>query len=212
MVQRKYNSQAMIDKILNTATQLFSQNGYEKTSMQMIARTAGISKGAIYHHFASKEKLISAIITQQNQLLESELKDLLEVTSHLSGKEQLQSILRRNLGRKTIVTEAGLDKLAQALDPTFLFTAIQDNLKIGAPLMAGIIKKGIADGSIQTEFPDEAAEVFLLLVNFWAITNVFNPAPDKTADRVRFIRFMMTAVGLDVFDEALEEKFLQLAQ
>ena len=53
MAQRKDKSQAMREKILNTATQLFIQKGSEKTSMQDIAQTAGISKGAIYHHFKS---------------------------------------------------------------------------------------------------------------------------------------------------------------
>ena len=51
MVTRTDKSQAMIDKILVTASHLFVQKGYEKTSMQDIAQTAGISKGAIYHHF-----------------------------------------------------------------------------------------------------------------------------------------------------------------
>ena len=55
MAQRKDKSQAMREKILNTATQLFIQKGSEKTSMQDIAQTAGISKGAIYHHFKSKD-------------------------------------------------------------------------------------------------------------------------------------------------------------
>lgn len=47
MAQRKDKSQAMREKILNTATQLFIQKGSEKTSMQDIAQTAGISKGEL---------------------------------------------------------------------------------------------------------------------------------------------------------------------
>ena len=57
MAQRKDKSQAMREKILNTATQLFIQKGSEKTSMQDIAQTAGISKGAIYHHSSQKMRL-----------------------------------------------------------------------------------------------------------------------------------------------------------
>ena len=62
MAQRKDKSQAMREKILNTATQLFIQKGSEKTSMQDIAQTAGISKGAIYHHFKSKDEIVLAVL------------------------------------------------------------------------------------------------------------------------------------------------------
>ena len=51
----------MIEKILSTASQLFIHNGYEKTSVQNIAQTASISKGAIYHHFQSKDEIFFAV-------------------------------------------------------------------------------------------------------------------------------------------------------
>ena len=43
-------------EILRAAEQLFCQKGYEAASMQEIVRAAGVSKGGIYHHFASKEE------------------------------------------------------------------------------------------------------------------------------------------------------------
>ena len=45
-------------EIINTAFLLFSQNGYEATSMNEIAQTANLSKGALYHHFKSKKELL----------------------------------------------------------------------------------------------------------------------------------------------------------
>ena len=86
MAQRKDKSQAMREKILNTATQLFIHNGYEKTSVQNIAQTASISKGAIYHHFQSKDEILFAVLKQRYQLMEKELLDWLESTSHLTGE------------------------------------------------------------------------------------------------------------------------------
>ena len=62
MVAKTEKSQAMIEKILSTATQLFIHNGYEKTSVQNIAQTASISKGAIYHHFQSKDDIFFAVL------------------------------------------------------------------------------------------------------------------------------------------------------
>lgn len=50
--------------ILDTALQLFSTNGYLGTSMQSIAKLAGVSKGNLYNYFESKEKLLEAIMVQ----------------------------------------------------------------------------------------------------------------------------------------------------
>ena len=92
MIAKTEKSQAMIEKILSTATQLFIHNGYEKTSVQNIAQTASISKGAIYHHFHSKDEILFAVLKQRYQLMEKELLDWLESTSHLTGIEQLKEI------------------------------------------------------------------------------------------------------------------------
>lgn len=51
-------------KIIDTAFYLFLQNGYQGTSIQDIMSAAGMSKGAIYHHFKSKHEIYSAVVEQ----------------------------------------------------------------------------------------------------------------------------------------------------
>lgn len=51
------------DKIVSTALQLFSRQGYEKTSIREIARKAEISLGLMYNYFKGKEDLLEAIFT-----------------------------------------------------------------------------------------------------------------------------------------------------
>ena len=45
-------------KIINTAVELFSEYGFEATTMKQIAREAGIGDATIYKYFANKDKLI----------------------------------------------------------------------------------------------------------------------------------------------------------
>ncbi|OOO00492.1 MAG: hypothetical protein ATN35_01250 [Epulopiscium sp. Nele67-Bin004] len=45
------------DKLIQSAVVLFNENSYEKTSMNDIAKHAGISKGILYHYFTSKDEL-----------------------------------------------------------------------------------------------------------------------------------------------------------
>jgi TetR/AcrR family transcriptional repressor of uid operon len=49
------------DQILDAAERCFARNGFHSTSMQMICREAGVSAGALYIYFPSKEALIAGI-------------------------------------------------------------------------------------------------------------------------------------------------------
>jgi TetR/AcrR family transcriptional repressor of nem operon len=50
------------EHILDTALQLFSQNSYREVKMNGLVKASGISKGAFYHYFDSKEQLFEGII------------------------------------------------------------------------------------------------------------------------------------------------------
>ena len=56
MARNKYPEET-VRKILDTAERLFIEMGYDRTSLQEIIDETGLSKGAIYHHFASNYML-----------------------------------------------------------------------------------------------------------------------------------------------------------
>ena len=58
---RNKHPEITVELILNTAQRLFVEIGYEKTSMQNIMDETGLSKGAIYHHFKSKEEIFNVV-------------------------------------------------------------------------------------------------------------------------------------------------------
>jgi TetR/AcrR family acrAB operon transcriptional repressor len=55
------------ERILDAASQLIVRYGYDKTTVEDIAREAGVSKGAIYLHFRSKETLFEALVLRETQ-------------------------------------------------------------------------------------------------------------------------------------------------
>lgn len=59
--------QATRADILQVARQLFSEHGYHKTGIADIQEATGLTKGAFYHHFRSKEDLALAILEQARQ-------------------------------------------------------------------------------------------------------------------------------------------------
>jgi AcrR family transcriptional regulator len=55
-------SSATIGAILAAARKLFASHGFDATSMDDIADQAGVAKGAIYHHFASKQEIFTRVL------------------------------------------------------------------------------------------------------------------------------------------------------
>jgi AcrR family transcriptional regulator len=50
--------------ILKSAAKLFGDQGYAQTTVETIARVAGVAKGAVFHYFSSKEALFEAVLEQ----------------------------------------------------------------------------------------------------------------------------------------------------
>jgi AcrR family transcriptional regulator len=48
--------------LINVATELFAARGYEATAIPDVLEAAGVSRGALYHHFESKEALFEAVL------------------------------------------------------------------------------------------------------------------------------------------------------
>ena len=56
------------DRILETALELFAQNGYLGTSMSDIAARLGITKAALYKHYAGKQEILERIVERMNEM------------------------------------------------------------------------------------------------------------------------------------------------
>lgn len=55
------------ERILEAALKLFAQSGYSGTSMSDIAKQLGITKGALYKHYTSKQEILDSIVARMNQ-------------------------------------------------------------------------------------------------------------------------------------------------
>jgi TetR/AcrR family acrAB operon transcriptional repressor len=61
----KSDNEAREQRILNAAADLFIHYGYDKTTVDDVAREAGVSKGAIYLHFKSKDELFEGLLIRE---------------------------------------------------------------------------------------------------------------------------------------------------
>lgn len=63
------------DQILEIAVQVFIEQGYDATSVASLAMRLGLSKSALYHHFASKEEVLEVALEEALGGLEGVLED-----------------------------------------------------------------------------------------------------------------------------------------
>ena len=165
MARNKYPEET-VKLILDVATHLFVEKGYDATSLQDIINETNLSKGAIYHHFSSKEEIFEAIfrrIGEENTTALAKVRD----DKSLNGLEKLRAIFKAalfnsNQSLMLTVTPCLLD------NPRFLAMQIAQLYQIVAPkFIQPILQQGIDDGSIQAANPHELAEAIMVLSNVW---------------------------------------------
>ena len=74
-------SEVTRQKILDAAMDVFSEVGYAAAGLGEVIERAGMTKGALYHHFDSKEALATAIIEQGTNLTSDAFRHVCESTS-----------------------------------------------------------------------------------------------------------------------------------
>jgi len=61
-LKQEIKSKRSKDQIIQVALSLFSNKGYNETTMADLVTATGLSKGAVYHHFKSKEEILQLLM------------------------------------------------------------------------------------------------------------------------------------------------------
>ena len=208
---RNKHPEETVEKILDVASRLFLEKGYEHTSIQdIINNLGGLSKGAIYHHFKSKEDILIAVTDRMTMESNQGLAKIRDASA-MNGKEKLQEIFKASINRpvqKDIFTVAPDFQN----NPRLLDSLLRETVEVVAPYyILPIIKEGIEDGSIQTEFPEQLAELIILAANIWMNPMVFDSSPEESYAKFMVFRQMMQGFGLDIVDEEMVQRLQELA-
>jgi AcrR family transcriptional regulator len=67
MDRRVERGQATRDQLVEIATRLFAEHGYDGTSIDAVLQESGVSRGALYHHFPGKDALFEAVYLRTMQ-------------------------------------------------------------------------------------------------------------------------------------------------
>ena len=167
---RNKHPEETVNLILDVALALFFEKGYDNTSIQdIIDGLGGLTKGAVYHHFKSKEDILSAALDRDNQALFDELRRIRD-DGRMTGAEKLQA---RLLGLQ-------YQAVLQETVPDFVLP---------------IVEQGVRDGSIQTDRPREFSEVIVLLANLWVSPMFRSATAEELRARVDYYLDIVKALG-----------------
>lgn len=201
MARNKYPEET-VKRILDVAERLFAERGYERTTMaDIVAGLEGLTKGAVYHHFRSKEEIFEAVFERANQPVVARAEEIL-ADSSLTGIEKLRALDESSSDGPAADMWRAMRPSSDPLSSSrILAREYLDALEVAHRYVEPAIREGVADGTVSSEYPRETAEVMLLLANLWMVP-LFHPLADKAEfeRRASVLVRVMHALGVDLVD------------
>lgn len=162
MDKRRYNSENAKRDIIEKATLLFSQKGYNQTSVQDISTASGYSKGHIYYHFQNKEKLF--VLLAQNTMKDWYVNWKTKESSYATATEKLYGIAMHVLyNYQTPLLKGGQELASNPASSEESVKALYELAVIPMGTYRSIIQEGVEKG----EFIDGNIDEWTLLIGTW---------------------------------------------
>jgi AcrR family transcriptional regulator len=150
-------------ELIDAAYLLFSELGYDNTSVNAIIEKVGVSKGAFYYHFESKEDLLDTMVKAQ-------VEQILRIAREVTSARDLSAIGKFNLmfARIQAYRITNMDILYKL----FEFYLNEENIRYRYKLeeytiekslafYTALIQQGIDEGSFKITNPDLTAEFIM---------------------------------------------------
>lgn len=197
---RNKHPEETVQKIMKVAAELFLEKGYDNTSMQDIVNRLGMSKGAIYHHFKSKEDLMKQITGQYFDNIDWFM-DIVN-DANLTGLEKLRHIFSHELGNEV---KKKYDSISRPLlqDPVMFMEQIHCSINEVAPILTKVIEEGNQDGSLHTRYSKQAAELLLLSINIWINPGIFACSKEEFIEKIQYLKFVTDNSGIPIFNDEI---------
>ena len=151
-------------RILEAAVECFARHGYDATGVAEICACAGVSKGAFYHHFPSKQALFMELLDHWLSELDSRL------AAARTGARTVPESLMQMAGMLQAIFQAGSERLpfflefwSRAAREPAVWQATIAPYKRYRDLLRDMIEAGIAEGTLRPVDSEVAAHVVVSL-------------------------------------------------
>ena len=185
---RNKHPEETVAKILDVSMRLFTEQGYEHTTIQDIVDALGMSKGAIYHHFKSKEDILDALIQRYEEQMYSAAAAAAKDSSLPVTERLIRVVLAMNVsqdGGKALVEQMHKPQNALMHQKTQQLT-----LTRLTPVLTGLIEEGIREGLFSTPYPAECMEMTMAYATTF-FDDAMDMSEEERSQRIRAFIFNM---------------------
>jgi AcrR family transcriptional regulator len=154
------------DEFLDAAQRLLERKGYEQMSVHDVLSELGASKGSFYHYFGSKQALLEAVVARMADAVAAAL-------SPVAGDSTTDAVAKLDLFFTTLAHwKAQRRELLVAVLRVWYSDGnalVRQKLRGGiadriAPLLADILRQGVAEGAVNAAHPDQFGRVVVSLI------------------------------------------------
>ena len=200
MARNKY-PEVTVERILDVSQRLFLEKGYENTTIQdIVDELGGLTKGAVYHHFKSKEEIMDAV--GDRMFFSNNPLEAVRGRTDLNGLQKLREAVRLNQSDQERVRLTA-QSIPIAKSPRLLQEMIVSNRKVLTPYFLELIEEGNRDGSMHTDYPREIAELLPLLTSLWLLPSVFPASREQMKRKFLFLGEMLEKMGVPLMDDSI---------
>lgn len=200
MARNKY-PEVTVERILDVSQRLFLEKGYENTTIQdIVDELGGLTKGAVYHHFKSKEEIMDAV--GDRMFFSNNPFEAVRGRTDLNGLQKLREAVRLNQSDQERVRLTA-QSIPIAKSPRLLQEMIVSNRKVLTPYFLELIKEGNRDGSMHTNYPREIAELLPLLTSLWLLPSVYPASREQMKRKFLFLGEMLEKMGVPLMDDSI---------
>jgi len=201
MPRNKYPEET-VQKILDVSMKLFLEKGYEETTILDIVRElGGLTRGAFYHHFKSKEEVLDAL--SDRMFLEHNPFEEVRKDKELSGLEKLKKLIKMQAQNQD---QLDLNQMSVPLlkNPKILADYMESNLRIVTPFFEELFLEGIQDGSIpDIKYPKALASLFVMITSVWFIPSIVPCTQEELLERLLLTKHLLDSMGIYLIDDEI---------
>ena len=171
------------ESILEAAEHLFAVQGYEATSVSMICDAVGVSKGAFYHHYETKQSVFLELMQRWLKGLDEQLVLINESTGDVKdGLLSMGEIVGQVLDVGGPQLPIFLEFLSRAIRDPAVWDAMVEPFQRYRDFFAVLVQQGIDEESLRGINPHHAARVIIALAVGMLVQGLLDPGGEDWRD------------------------------
>lgn len=167
--------------ILEVSKDIFTRYGFQKTSMEMIAKACGKAKSSIYYYYKSKEDIFEAVVEHEVVAVKNELSEKVRLADTTRNKLKVYILTRLNTLDK-------FDNLSNALRDEYLshlgfINSVKNKYRTQElNMVREILYHGKQENMISFDNVDPIAKALVLAISGLELEYILFPTKDRIED------------------------------